>query len=207
MVEIETNSDELIPISVSIVPSIAAPIKNSIPVSINSMPHLQGLKLAHPINNSQYPFLSGQIIIGNLLRTISLEKTETVPLLKPLNYLLFGPVSSTLSQTATSILMQTTSMLTTEEANIEKFWFIEATYCNKHSQTIYRFLQTYQQTSITQTPMVFTSQDFRGKRTNPFYLLTLIPAREVQAQTNPRALMHLPALPGSGRKIFIDYRE
>ena len=53
MVEIETNSGEIIPLSVLIVPSIAAPIKNYIPISINFLPHLQGLKLAHPVTSNK----------------------------------------------------------------------------------------------------------------------------------------------------------
>ena len=78
MVGIETNSCELIPISVLIVPSIAASIKNSILISINSMLHLQGLKLAHPIiSNEQFTI---SVLIGTdcYWRTISLEEMETV---------------------------------------------------------------------------------------------------------------------------------
>ena len=39
-VEVETESGELIPISVLIVPSIAAPIQNLVSTSVYTMPHL-----------------------------------------------------------------------------------------------------------------------------------------------------------------------
>ena len=51
MVEVETESGELIPLSVLIVPSISAPIQNSISTSVCSMPHLRGLKLAQPVTS------------------------------------------------------------------------------------------------------------------------------------------------------------
>jgi len=41
------------PISVLVVPTIAAPILNIVLLSINLMPHLQGLKLAHPVTSSK----------------------------------------------------------------------------------------------------------------------------------------------------------
>ena len=39
-VEIETVTGELIPISTLIVLTIAAPIQNAVPISVNTMPHL-----------------------------------------------------------------------------------------------------------------------------------------------------------------------
>ena len=52
-VEIQTLSGELIPISVLVVPTIVAPIQNIVPLSVNSMPYLQGLKLTHPVTSSK----------------------------------------------------------------------------------------------------------------------------------------------------------
>ena len=51
MVEIETESGELIPISVLIVLSIAAPIQNLVSTSVYIMPYLWDLKLAHPVTS------------------------------------------------------------------------------------------------------------------------------------------------------------
>ena len=51
-VEIKTVTGELIPISTLIVPTIAAPIQNAVPVSVNTMPRLRGLKLAHPVTSN-----------------------------------------------------------------------------------------------------------------------------------------------------------
>ena len=51
MVEVETESGELIPLSVLIVPSISAPSQNSISTSVRSMRHLRGLKLTQPVTS------------------------------------------------------------------------------------------------------------------------------------------------------------
>jgi len=53
MVEVETESGELIPLSVLIVPSIAAPIQNLVSTSVCTMPHLWDLKLAHPVTSRE----------------------------------------------------------------------------------------------------------------------------------------------------------
>ena len=47
----ETESGDQIPITVLVVPFIAAPLLKSMRTSINPFTHLQGLKLAHPITN------------------------------------------------------------------------------------------------------------------------------------------------------------
>ena len=51
LINIETESGNTIPISVLIVPFIAAPLNNYLHTSIENFPHLRGLKLAHPITN------------------------------------------------------------------------------------------------------------------------------------------------------------
>ena len=53
MIEIETLAGELVPMSVMIVPSIAAPIQNFISASVYNMPHIQHLKLAQPVTSEQ----------------------------------------------------------------------------------------------------------------------------------------------------------
>ena len=72
-VEVETESGELIPISVLIVLSIAAPIHNLVSTSVYTMPHLHDLKLAHPITSDKNFTISLQTTTGVLLKTILLE--------------------------------------------------------------------------------------------------------------------------------------
>ena len=55
-VKVETTVGDKVPVSVLIVPFIAAPLKNTVQDSIENFPHLRGLKLAHPIT-SEHTFL------------------------------------------------------------------------------------------------------------------------------------------------------
>ena len=52
-VQIKTLEGELIPISVLIVPTISTSIHNSCHLPLDTLPHLNGLKLANLITNSQ----------------------------------------------------------------------------------------------------------------------------------------------------------
>ena len=111
-VEVETESGELIPISVLIVPSIAAPIQNLVSTSVYTMPHLRDLKFAHPITSDKnftislligtdhyWSFVEDHIIRG---------KGPTAQRSK-LGYLLSGPLPGVLSDSTSSALLQITS--------------------------------------------------------------------------------------------------
>lgn len=52
-VKVETITGELISMSVLIVPTIAAPLQNAVPMSISTLSHLRGLKLAHPVTSNK----------------------------------------------------------------------------------------------------------------------------------------------------------
>jgi len=51
--QIQKFTEDLVPISVLIVPKIATPIQNSCPVELDNIPHLKGLQLANPVTNSE----------------------------------------------------------------------------------------------------------------------------------------------------------
>ena len=125
--EIETESCELIPISVLIIPSIEVPVQNLVSTSVYTMPHLWDLKLAHPVSSGRnftisllirvdyyWSFIKDRIIRG---------KGPTAQCSK-LGYLLSGPLPTTLSEIIASALFQITSTMITDEPklpNIEQF--------------------------------------------------------------------------------------
>ena len=158
MMEIETESGELIPISVLIVPLIAAPIQNLVSTSVYSMPHLQDLKLAHPVTsgrNFTILLLIGTDYYWSFVKDHIIRGKGPTAQRSKLGYLLSGPLPTTLSETNSSALLQITSTMTIKELklpNIEQFWSIEAvgTETDTPSQNL-TFLQCYQQSSISQT--------------------------------------------------------
>ena len=52
-INVETQSGDLIPISVFIVPMIAASLQNTLRTCITSYPYLKHLKLAHPVTGAE----------------------------------------------------------------------------------------------------------------------------------------------------------
>ena len=62
IVEIHALSGDKIPISVLVVPRIAPPIQKSMHASLMHLPHIMGIKLAHPFTDDENFELS--ILIG-----------------------------------------------------------------------------------------------------------------------------------------------
>lgn len=155
--EVQTESGEVIPITVLIVPSIAAPIQNLVSTAVYTMPHLQGLKLAHPVTSGKNFTIS--LLIGTDFYWSFVEdrivrgKGPTAQQSK-LGYLLSGPLPTALSECTSSALLQFTSTVTMQEPkvpNIEQFWSIEAVGTEASTSPDLTSLQQYQQTSISQT--------------------------------------------------------
>ena len=152
------ESGELIPISVLIVLSIAAPIQNLVSTSVYTMPHLRDLKLAHPITSDKnftislligtdhyWSFVEDHIIRG---------KGPTAQRSK-LGYLLSGPLPGVLSDSTSSALLQITSEVPTSELplpNLEKFWSVEGIGTDTVTKSLdLTFLQSYQESAISRT--------------------------------------------------------
>ena len=61
-VYLQTDGEDKVPIRVLIVPKIAAPIENCVTSAVSQLPHLRGLKLAHPIHEHSHMNIS--LLIG-----------------------------------------------------------------------------------------------------------------------------------------------
>ena len=171
-VEIETVTGELIPISTLIVPTIAAPIQNAVPISVNTTPHLRGLKLAHPVtsnNTFTISLLIGTDYYWKFVQDTIIRGDGPIAQESKLGYLLSGPLPYSLPQAATSILLQITSAVTPEEPNLESFWSIESVGTNVNTPSVdSTFLHTYQQSSITQTLEGMYIARFPWKEDRPY---------------------------------------
>ncbi|XP_065911263.1 uncharacterized protein [Dysidea avara] len=156
-VEVQTASGELIPISVLIVPSIAAPIQNLVSTAVYTMPHLQGLKLAHPVicgRNFTISLLIGTDFYWSFVEDHIVRGKGPTAQQSKLGYLLSGQLPTALFECTSSALLQLTSTMTTQELkvpNIEQFWSIEAVGTEANTSPDLTFLQQYQESSISQT--------------------------------------------------------
>ena len=154
-IEIETTNGELIPVSTLVVPTIAAPIQNAIPIALSSMPHLQGLKQVHPVTSDKNFTIS--ILIGadyywKFVQDTIIRGDGPIAQESRLSYLLSGPLPCSLSQSAASILLQMSSSVQPEQPNLETFWSVERIGTTAHTSCLdLTFLHNYQQSSITRS--------------------------------------------------------
>ena len=59
IINIETPQGDLLPISMLVVPTIAAPLSNTVRATISDIPHLKGLPLAHPVSEENFEISLG----------------------------------------------------------------------------------------------------------------------------------------------------
>lgn len=134
---LQTDSGDPIPIEVIIVPAIAAPLQNHIPVDFQELPYLNGLKLAHPISNESV--FEIDLLIG-------------VDLKSKIGYLLSRPVPNTHPSTMvrTAILHVMTAHKQ-DELQLERFWNLELVgiQLTEITDKGTNFLHDYQGFSIT----------------------------------------------------------
>ena len=153
-VEIETIAGDHIPISVLVIPSIAAPIQSSINTSVRNMPYLQGLNLANPDHKFEISILIGTDYYWSFIQDHIVRGERPTAQQSKLGYLLSGPVLSSPHCASSSILLQLTSTTATpHKPDLEQFWSVEAigTTVNKSSNS--SFLKTHQETCHQQECM------------------------------------------------------
>ena len=127
-ISLQTNNGTEVPLSVLIVPKIAAPLQNLVPIPDNHFPHLQGLPLAHPVRSGDnfeitlfiradfnWKIFQGKIIRGNGRTAVESK----------IGYLLSGPLSHSTDTNDVGMLHVETAA--DAGTHINKFWDVEFT--------------------------------------------------------------------------------
>ena len=159
-VKVETTAGDRVPISVLIVPFIAAPLKNSVHTSLHrELSSLGWIKLAHPVtseHNFQISILIGADHYWTFVEDKIIWGEGPTTQQSKLGFLLSGPMSSPMLQ----LNIATMSTATSEEPNLERFWSIEAagTSPMKPVETD-KFIDQHQTNCISQsTKGAYTAQ-------------------------------------------------
>ena len=103
VVQIQTVTGDKIPVSVLIAPKIAPPLQNMLRTSLQQMPHLKGLHLAHPITeneNFEISILIGADYYWSFVQDHVIRGDGPTAVESKLGYLLSGPLP-TLPQSLT----------------------------------------------------------------------------------------------------------
>jgi len=113
---------------VLIIPKIAAPLQNLVPIPDNHFPHLQGLPLAHPVrsgDNLEITLLIGADFYWNIVQDRIIRGNSPTAVESKIGYLLSGPLSH--STDTNDIGMLHVGTAADASTHIDKFWDVEFT--------------------------------------------------------------------------------
>ena len=130
-IAIQTNNGGEVPISVLVVPKIAAPLQNSVPLPGNQYPHLHGLQLARSDNKFEITLLVGVDFYWNLVQDKVIRGNGPTAVESMIGYLLSGPLSP--SDTKASVSMFHASVM---QCNEPKFWDTEQFGTSVNTQSL-----------------------------------------------------------------------
>ena len=154
MIHIKTAAGELVPLSALVVPTIAAPITNSLITDIFSLLHLKGLPLAHPVTMAEkfeISLLVGADFYWDLVGDHIIRGDGPTAMSSKLGYLLFGPVLLPHPQSAAVSIIHMAAEHGQEEQNLLRFWQVEDTAITPAEQKYqdHQFLKLYCESHIT----------------------------------------------------------
>ena len=149
IVEIHTLSGDKIPISELVILRIASPIQNSIHTSLMHLPHIMGIKLAHPVTDDENFELSN-LIGGDYYWTFIEDQVirgkKPTAVASKLGYLLSGPPPGAYSQTSTASLFHVSA----EATSYKQFWNIKSARTQPTMEDADKqFLKSYMKNRIT----------------------------------------------------------
>ena len=152
-----TKTEEKIPLSVLIIPTIATPLQNVMQAYIAQLPHLQGISLAHPVTKPATTFeislLIGADHYWDIVEDHIIRGNGPTAMNSKIGYLLSGPISPQ-QTSALNILNVTTQYIHTDSGDLQRFWAIESTGTSSviDSDSDKTFRQSYINSSITRQP-------------------------------------------------------
>ena len=166
-VRIHTLNAGQIPVSVLVVPKLAAPVRNSTRTCLRQLPYLNGLTLAHPVTsdeNFHFSVLIGADHYWEFVQDRIVHGDGPTAVQSRLGYLLSGPLP--VSQT-TSFHISVLSC-TVEETEHNTLWQVESLGTTLPKQNAERnFLQEYMANKITVQPDGAYSLKFPWKTAHP----------------------------------------
>ena len=144
-INLHSISGHLIPLTVLIVPTIAAPIHTLDQKSITNLPHLNGLQLAHPISSAEQ--FSITLLIGadqywKIVEDHVIRGNGPTAVQSKLGYLLSGPLdTSTSEKTVTSMFH--VAVQPSPIPDLEQFWNVESVGIRPKDELPNDFLNSY----------------------------------------------------------------
>ena len=147
VITIVSYTGEMIPLSVLVVPKIAAPLQTITRSQLHALPYLRGLTLAHPmIGDKQFnvSLLIGVDYYWKLVGDDVIRGNGPTAVQSKLGNLLSGPlVQSVASNTVTSMHIGIHSEQGNVDQTLERFWEVESSGTFPIMKISDRFMDTY----------------------------------------------------------------
>ena len=190
-INVVTTHGEKIPLRVLVVEKIATPLQNHLCRQIQDMPHLRGLRLAHPITSDEHFAIS--LLIGadhywDIVNDTVIRGQGPTAVASKLGYLLSGPLQTSLIRPSETVvnLLHTLSSTKKEEFDLEQFWSLEALGISPQEEEDNHevFLENYINTSITRNQDGSYNAKFLWKEDSP-----LLPANYMKCERRTRSMV------------------
>ena len=149
-INLHTISGHLLPLTVLIVPTIAAPIQTVDQRSITNLPYLNGLRLAHPLSSAEQ--FSITLLIGadqywKIVEDHVIRGNGPTAVGSKLGYLLSGPLDTpTQGKMVTNMFHVAAQPAPTPE--LEQFWNVESVGITPKDESTNSFLDSYIMQSV-----------------------------------------------------------
>lgn len=151
-IHIKTRDGNLLPLSVLIVPSIAAPLWNTAQAEVTKLPYLNNLSLAHPVlSNDSYKIslLIGTDHYWDIVEDHIVRGQGPTAMSSKLGYLLSGPLQVDKTAAITNTLHVSTHCIS-DECDLTQFWQLESAGTTPANNTDdMGYLTKYVHTSIS----------------------------------------------------------
>lgn len=190
-VNVVTTSGEKTPLHVLVVEKIATPLQTHMHQGMGDLPHLRGLKLAHPITSDEsfeVSLLIGADHYWDLIEDHVIRGHGPTAVASKIGYLLSGPLqaSSSLPSTTVVNLLQTMSSTKEDELDLDKFWSLEAMGISPQSEKNDHevFLENYINTSITRNQDGSFNAKFPWKEDSP-----ILPTNYIKCERRTRSMV------------------
>ena len=168
-IHLHTISGQSIPLTVLIVPTIAAPLQNLNKKPLTDFPHLKGLHLAHPVTSTEQFVIN--LLIGadhywDIVEDHIIKGNGPTAMGSKLGYLLSGPMGTTKQENMPANILHVATK-SISDPDLQRFWSVESLGIIPKDDTVNTFLKDYIKNNVERLPDGSYSARFPWKDSHP----------------------------------------
>ena len=207
-IRLHTISGQLIPLTVLIVSTIAAPLQNLHRKTLTELPYLTGLHLAHPVTSTDQftiTLLIGADHYWDIVEDHIVRGNGPTAMSSKLGYLLSGPLGAPNSRNTSANILHVTTQLP-PDSDLQQFWSVESLGILPTNESANATLELYIQNSVKRLPDGSYSARFPWKDSHPA-LPNNFSTCAHQTRALARKLAKTPSLFAKYNEILIEQKR